>query len=135
MVMGQRVMSRRQRRGSTHGARLLVAMAAVAIGAAVGGAMPSAACRRLAALMELDEQAEQERLAAELRAERDKAAAAQKAAEAQGVDPKTERINKYIASKFVAWLEVHGEAEARRSMCDRALSVLKIWKVPPIDLD
>ena len=98
MVMGQRVMSRRQRRGSTHGARLLVAMAAVAIGAAVGGAMPSAACRRLAALMELDEQAEQERLAAELRAERDKAAAAQKAAEAQGVDPKTERINKYIAS-------------------------------------
>jgi len=58
-----------------------------------GGAAPSAACRRLAALMELDEQAEEQRRAAKLQAQRDKAAAAHKAAEAQGIDPKTKEIN------------------------------------------
>lgn len=106
--MGQRVRCRGHCLGPTHAVKLLIAMAAVGIGATA--AAPSAACRRLAALMELDELAEERRRAAELQAQREKAAAAQKAAEAHGKDAKTEEVIRYIAAKFGAWLEVHGEA-------------------------
>ena len=106
-VMGQRVRCRAHCHGPTHAVKLLIAMAAVGIRATV--AAPSAACRRLAALMEQEEQAEQQRRAAELQAEREKTAEARRAAEKQGIDPKTEEINRYIAGKFAAWLEVHGE--------------------------
>ena len=58
----------------------------------------------------MEEKEEQQGRAAELQAERDKAAAVRLAAEKQGIDPKTEEINRYIAGKFAAWLEVHGEA-------------------------
>ena len=89
-VMGQRVRCRGHCLGPTHAVKLLIAMAAVGIGATA--AAPSAACRRLAALMELDELAEERRRAAELQAQREKAAAAQKAAEAHGKDAKTEEV-------------------------------------------
>ena len=77
-VMGQRVRCRGHCLGRTHAVKLLIAMAAVGIGATA--AAPSAACRRLAALMELDELAEERRRAVELQAQREKAAAAQKSA-------------------------------------------------------
>ena len=103
--MGLRVKRRCRCHGLTHGVPLLVAKTAVVTGFGGGGAAPSAACRRLAALMELDEQAEEQRRAAKLQAQHDKAAAAHKAAEAQGIDPKTKEINRYIAAKFAAWIE------------------------------
>ena len=70
-VMGLRVKRRCRCHGLTHGVPLLVAMMAVVTGFCGGGAAPSAACRRLAALMELDEQAEEQRRAAKLQAQRD----------------------------------------------------------------
>ena len=106
--MGRPVSRRCHGRAATHAAALLVAMAAMANGARP--AAPSAAARRLIALMEDEELEEQRRLAAEQRAAREKAAAAERAAVQKGVDPKTDEINRYIASKFAAWLEVHGEA-------------------------
>jgi hypothetical protein len=103
--------------------KLLIAMAAVGIRATV--AAPSAACRRLAALMEQEEQAEQQRRAAELQAEREKAAEARRAAEKQGIDPKTEEINRYIAGKFAAWLEVHGEVAGYDAALGPTVSLAK----------
>ena len=50
---------------------------------------------------------QQQRLAAEQRAARDKPAAAERAAVQQGVDPQTEEINRYIVAKFAARLEVY----------------------------
>ena len=85
--MGQRVRCRGHCLGPTHAVKLLIAMAVMGIGATV--AAPSAACRRLAALIEQEEQAEQQRRAAELQAERDKAAEARRAAEKQGIDTRS----------------------------------------------
>jgi hypothetical protein len=82
----------------------------MASGAMANRSTQSAAVRRLAALMEQDEQEEAQRLAEQRLAEWDRAAAAQKAAEEAGVDPKTKQQVKYLAGKLSAWLEVHGVA-------------------------
>ena len=82
----------------------------MAPGAVANSSTQSAAVRRLAALMEQDEQEEALRLAEQRQAEWDRAAAAQKAAEEAGVDPKTKQQVKYLAGKLSAWLEVHGAA-------------------------
>ena len=39
----------------------------------------------------------------------ERAAAAQKAAQESGIDPKTRRQYEYATRKFAAWLEVHGK--------------------------
>jgi len=82
----------------------------MASGAMANRSTQSAAVRRLAALVEQDEQEEAQRLAEQRLAEWDRAAAAQKAAEEAGVDPKTKQQVKYLAGKLSAWLEVHGVA-------------------------
>ena len=77
----------------------------MASGAMANSSTQSAAVRRLAALMEQDEQEGAQRLAEQRLAEWDRAAAAQKAAEEAGVDPKTKQQVKYLAGKLSAWLE------------------------------
>ena len=89
----------------------------MAPGAVANSSTQSAAVRRLAALMEQDEQEEALRLAEQRQAEWDRAAAAQKAAEEAGVDPKTKQQVKYLAGKLSAWLEVHGAADACLALC------------------
>ena len=59
--------------------------------------------------MQTDQQAKQEQQGA-LQRERERAAAAQKAAQESGIDPKTKKQYEYVTRKFAAWLEVHGEA-------------------------
>ena len=55
-----------------------------------------------------DKQAKQGQQAAVQR-QSERAAAAQKAAQESGIDPKTRRQYEYATRKFAAWLEVHGK--------------------------
>ena len=55
-----------------------------------------------------DKQAKQGQQAAVQR-QSERAAAAQKAAQESGIDPKTRRQYEYVTRKFAAWLEVHGK--------------------------
>ena len=89
------------------GLQALVALAWAMDGA---GAMQSAAALRLAALLQHDEEQVQQQKQAAVEDERKRANAAQAAAEAKGVDPKTEKVIKYGIRKLSAWIELHGAA-------------------------
>ena len=89
--------------------------------------LQSAALRRLAALMQRDEdEAEQVRQAA-LEEERRRSAVAQKAAAQHGVDPKTKVQSKYCAGKLAAWLEMHGAAAGYNAATGPTDEVLKAF--------
>ena len=73
-----------------------------------------------------EQQAEQEKQAA-LQRMRDRAAAAQKAAQESGIDPKTKRQYEYVTRKFAAWLEVHGAAVGYEEAIGPTLAVLRAF--------
>ena len=65
-----------------------------------------------------DKQAKQGQQAAVQR-QSERAAAAQKAAQESGIDPKTRRQYEYATRKFAAWLEVHRKLVS----CDQSVSL------------
>ena len=113
--------------GHGHISSGLLALVALAWAMDGAGAMQSAAARRLAALLQHDEEQVQQQKQAAVEEERKRANAAQAAAEAKGVDPKTEKVIKYGIRKLSAWLELHGAAAGYEEAMGPTVEVMKAF--------